>query len=80
MFAKLFREGDKQVLVMVASGDDGPELRFCFKMPKFGLTTVKFGFEDTDEGWDAAEAVLAKVTEEIACELADKTIEEFLKE
>lgn len=65
-FAKLFGSDDNQVLVMIDSGDDGPEVRLSFKPQEMGVCSFAARYDDTDEGWDSAEAFFDSVTEEVA--------------
>lgn len=75
-FAKLYRAEDiGQVLVMLDSGDEGPEIGFHFKPAGLGVCAVKLGFPDTEDGWKLAEQALEKVTEEFALETVRKTME-----
>lgn len=55
-FAKLFQHPEHgQLLAMLDSSGKGPELRF-FCMPEgLGVCSVHLGFEDSDDGWNAAE-------------------------
>lgn len=71
-FAKLFGSDDNQVLVMIDSGDDGPEVRFSFKPQEMGVCSFAARYDDTDEGWDSAEAFFDSVTEEAARNIVAK--------
>lgn len=56
MFAKLFeRPGYGQVLAKLDVHEGKPELRWYVQPPELGVCSFALGFEDTDEGWDAAE-------------------------
>lgn len=49
-FAKLYRADDiGQVLVMLESGDEGPELAIKFKPAGLGVCAVKLGFPDSED-------------------------------
>ncbi len=65
-FAKLYGEGDNQVLVKLDEGEEGPEVRYYFQPPDLGVCSVAAVFPDTDEGWDRAQAAFDRTTEEIA--------------
>lgn len=55
-FAKLFdRPGYGQVLAKLDLHDGKPELRWYVQPPEMGVCSFALGFEDTDDGWDAAE-------------------------
>jgi len=76
-FAALYHADDiGQVLVMIDSGDEGPEIRFSFKPEGLGVCSVKLGFPDTDGGWELAEHAFSEVTEEQALAIARQTITE----
>lgn len=63
-FAKLFGSDDSQVLVMLGKGDDDcPELSVLFKPEGFGVCKLCYGFEDSDDGWDKAEAAFEEIDE-----------------
>lgn len=72
-FAKLYGEGDGQILVKVDSGENGdPEVRFYFQPEDLGVCSFSMHFEDSDDGRDAAEAAFGRVTHESARELINK--------
>ena len=74
-FAKLFRNEEVgQVLVMLDTGDEGPEVQFHLKPKGLGVCVIKLGFPDTDDGWEMAEEAFSKVTEEKALGIARKAI------
>lgn len=77
-FAKLYGNDDNQVLVKLDQGEDGPEVRFYFKPDGLGVCSVASEFEDTDEGWDAAESAFEKVNEEMAISTVGKMKAEFV--
>lgn len=69
-FCKLYEtEECGQVLVMLDSGDEGPEVRFYFQPVGLGVCAQKLGFTYDDAGWDKAEKAFEKVDEAIAIEL-----------
>lgn len=72
-FAKLFdRPEYGQVLVVLDANDESgePELQWSVSPPGLGVCTVRLGFADSDEGWDAAEDALAKADETAADRMA----------
>jgi len=63
-FAKLYHAEDVgQVLVLIDSGENGPEVRISFKPDGLGICTIKLNFKDTDEGWDKAEKAFKQIDE-----------------
>ncbi len=72
-FAKLYWDGDKQILVMLDEGDEGPEVRFFFKPPGLGVCSSALIFTDDDAGnaWEKAEAAFANVDEQQATALVN---------
>lgn len=77
-FAKLYGEGDDQVLVMLGKhpDDDSPEVRFYTVPPGLGVCSIAAGYEDSEEGWDAAEAAFARTDEELARGMVSKLLED----
>jgi hypothetical protein len=71
-FAKLWGENDKQILLKIDSGDEGPELRVFFEPPGLGVCSCAINFEDSDEGWSAAEKAFGDFTEEAARKIAEE--------
>lgn len=65
-FAKFFGNDEDHVVVMLDSGDEGPEVRLFFEPMGMGVCSFAAKFSDTDEGWDSAEKMLAEMTEEKA--------------
>jgi len=51
-----------QVLAVLQRDDEEgkPELRVFLQPPGLGVCSLKFGFKDTDEGWNKAEEALGK--------------------
>lgn len=80
-FAKLFQYDDiGQVLVVIdqaEGGKSGPEVRFSFTAPDFGVCSAKFNFPDTEEGWDKAEKFFAGAVEKTSYEVVKPTIDKF---
>jgi hypothetical protein len=74
-FAKLFGTGDDQVLVKIDSNEKGPEVRFYFKPRGMGVCALASSFEDSDEGWDAAEEAFAQVDEATARRIANEILQ-----
>ena len=64
MFAKLF-ENTKfgQILVKIDTHPEehSPEVRVFFEPPDLGVCSTAFTFEDSEEGWDAAEKAFDKM-------------------
>lgn len=79
MFAKLYGPDDKQVLVKLDQGDNGPEVRFYFNPPGLGVcsTALIFTDDDTGEAWEKAEAAFAKVDEQHAMAMAKRVENEL---
>ena len=75
-FAKLYGDGDDQILVKLDECLDGgqPEVRFYFQPPELGVCSLAIKFEDSDAGWDEAETAFAAVTQESAREVVNKQI------
>jgi len=66
-FAKLFGSGEKQIVVIVQRGKDGdPEIRFFYRPKDLGVCSMAINFPDSEIGWESAEKVLEKLTEERA--------------
>lgn len=80
MFAKLYGTENDQLLVTIDEGENGPEIRFHFKPEGLGVCSFAMQFEDSDAGWDNAEAGFRDMTEERARKLIEpqlKTISEL---
>ena len=76
-FARLHEtEEFGQVLAVLQRDDDEgkPELRVFIQPPGLGVCSLKFGFEDSDEGWDKAEAGLVAFDQGQALALAEAFI------
>jgi hypothetical protein len=77
-FAKLFGNGDNQIVVFIQSDDEGkPEVRVFSQPPNLGVCSVAVGFLDTDEGWNLAKEMFGKVTEEWARNLTNEVLEKM---
>lgn len=73
MFAKLYGPEDDQVLVLLQSGDEGPEVRVFFEPEGLGVCSAAIGWkDDSDKSWDLAEKTLSEMTEERAREFVDR--------
>lgn len=61
-FCKLFQsEAYGQILVKLDQDSNcDPEVRYFFKPKDLGVCSAAIGFQDTNSGWDAAEALFAK--------------------
>ena len=68
MFAKIYeRPVFGQMLLKIDAGEDGkPEVRWHLKPPGLGVCSFALGFDDTEEGWDAAERTFATLGEDDA--------------
>ncbi len=62
---KVVGEGPDAVVVMIDSTDDGrPAIRiYCRPSPDLGTCNTAIGFEDSDSGYDHADAALEKFSE-----------------
>jgi hypothetical protein len=68
-FAKLFGEGDDQVVVIRQEGDEGPEIVVYMQGPDpFGVCSSTFRYEDDDEGRATADQKFEGYDEENARE------------
>lgn len=73
-FAKLYEtEQFGQILVKIDSSNDDmesvPEVRIYFEPENLGVCSQAVKFENSDEGWDKAEARFLEITEEKAINL-----------
>lgn len=74
MFAKLFdRPGYGQILAKLDVYEGKPELRWYVQPPELGVCSFAMGFEDTDEGWGAAEQAF-NGADEAAADAAGKAL------
>lgn len=74
-FAKLFQfESVGQVLVMLDSGDEGPEIRFHFYPKNLGVCAVTLGFNG-EAAWDNAEKAFTNVDAAHAEKIVSKALE-----
>lgn len=78
-FAKLYAdENIGQILVKLDSCESSkPEVRFFFQPENRVVCSFSLGFEDSDEGWDDAEAAFDRVTQESAVALVTETLEKL---
>lgn len=75
-FAKLYSTDAGQILVKLDSGEDGaPEIRVFAKPEELGVCSVALQFDDSDEGWDKAEAAFVKVDVSMAERIAAQIFE-----
>ena len=73
MFAKLYEtEETGQVLLKLAEGEEGPEVRYYFVPKGLGVCSTALEFKDSEKGtaWDKAEAYFNKIDEESAIQMA----------
>lgn len=71
-FAKLYNDTPHgQILVKLDTDpDDGnPEVRLFSRPPGMGVCSLALGFDDTDAGWEIAEATFDNVDEKKAIEI-----------
>ena len=75
-FAKLFGEGESQILTIIQSNDQGePEVRVFFQVRGFGVSSAALSFNDNDAGWDKAGRIFANTDESVARAFVDKALE-----
>lgn len=66
-FCKLYEIEKGQILVKIDADNDGaPEVRFYAQPEGLGVCSFATLYDDTDEGWDRAEALFASVDEAMA--------------
>lgn len=72
MFAKLFEPvPGQQILVALLPGNEGcPEVRVHCEPEGLGVCFATFGYKDTPEGWDKAEAYFATYDQEKSLKIA----------
>lgn len=69
MFAKLYGNDDRQLLVMQGDDQDGkPEVRLYFQPDGLGVSSFALGWNDDDEGYALADKCFNEMTEEKAAE------------
>lgn len=71
-FAKLYGDDNDQVLVMIDSGDEGPEIRFFFQPEQLGVCQTAMTFPDTEDGWNKTEQLFDQMDEANARKIVDK--------
>ena len=75
-FAKLFGSGEKQIVVINQSSDDGhPEVRTFFTTEELGVSSVAISFKDDEAGEKAADKLFSLMTEEGCRNAINKTLE-----
>ena len=57
-FAKIYETDETQILLMLDSGEDGPEVRLFFSPEGLGVCSAVYKFSDDEEGWNLAEEAL----------------------
>lgn len=74
MFAKLFEENGKQILVKIDANEENiPEIRFYCQPEGLGVCSVALSMErDDDESWDKAEASFDKIDKAEALDVLKK--------
>lgn len=63
MFARIFDNNDKQILVHLHHDKDyNPAIKISHELDNYNLCSITFSFEDTDEGIDKALYMLSNMT------------------
>jgi hypothetical protein len=75
-FAKIYGGDTDQILVLIDSGDSGPEVRLYFEPDGLGVCNVSLKYADTDDGWDRAEAAFNAITESDAKAIVAQAMEQ----
>lgn len=66
-FAKVFATQYGQVVVFLQANEEGhPEIRMFSQPQGLGVCSAAFGYDDSDDGWAAAEKGFELVTAEMA--------------
>jgi len=77
-FAKLFGEGETQLVVIKQADDEGrPEVRTFFQADGLGVSSIAISFKDTEGGWKSADTVFDALTEEKARKVVNDTLTEI---
>jgi hypothetical protein len=79
MFAKLYETEVGQILVMLDSGDNGPEVQYHFEPKGLGVCNLSINFKDDDEdtAWDKVEKIFEACTQESAEEIVGGVLADF---
>lgn len=74
MFCKLYATKTGHQILVKLSGDDenNPEVRFYCEPDGLGVCSIAAKYPDTNEGWNQAQDVFEKVTEDTATEMANR--------
>ena len=83
MFAKLFGEGDDQIVCILTQTEEGEhciDITFDPKVEGMGLTSVKPTYGDDDHGRAVAQTEFNKLTEETVKPIIDKMREGIRKD
>lgn len=78
-YAKLFGEGERQIVVINQSSDDGwPEVRIFFKTEDLGVSSIAVSFQDDEagQGQKASDKLFSQMTEEGCRKMINKTLSE----
>lgn len=81
-FARLFGDGENQVVVMVDTNDDGkPCVKTTFdpQHELLGLTSFNITFRDSDDGWKAAYDVMDGLIEKNVMNLVESKRQDLHK-
>lgn len=79
-FAKLFEFDDiGQVVCLLTTGDNGPEILVHFQPEGLGVCTQRFSYEDGDEDeqWERADSGFALLDRERVYEMTKPIIDKF---
>lgn len=79
MFARIFGEGPRQILVRIEPYPDGIALTYSYEFFGLGFGKVLHIFEDSKDGLEAARTVLKAVTHEEAQAIVDQSIRGFME-
>lgn len=78
-FAKLWGDGKDQVLMKIDTSEEcAPEVRFYCEPPGLGVCSFAIGFEDSDAGWDKAEAAFNDIDEDRARKIVSDAMGEVV--
>lgn len=79
MFAKLYdHPTGEQVLVVLGSGDEGPEVRISTKPPGLGICDFKIGWNNDESGMVLAKAYFQAMNRDVAVQMASTAIDEAI--
>lgn len=76
-FAKLFGEGDDQILVVYRDAGEYPTITMTIRVPGLGIMDSKFEYDDTDAGYATSAERFASLDESVAKMLAENMRKQF---